>query len=133
MVSRSGYDNNNSIIKDIWYYNRYLMFGTRPGHITFESHLEKLKEPVRPIMVDLRKFVTSLGSNVIEEIRPHRIVYSKTMNFRTFLDIESTPGDSLMLSIRYGRSTLPVYLKVATIEDAELAKKQIAEAYQKIQ
>ena len=55
------------------------------------------------------------------------------MNFRTFLDIESTPGDSLMLSIRYGRGTLPVYLKVVTIEDAELAKKQIAEAYQKIQ
>ena len=109
------------------------MFGTSPGRITFESHLEKLKEPVRPIMVDLRKFVISLGSNVIEEVRPHRIVYSKTMNFRTFLDIESTPGDSLMLSIRYGRSTLPVYLKVATIEDAELAKKQIAEAYQKIQ
>jgi hypothetical protein len=39
----------------------------------------------------------------------------------------------LMLSIRYGRGTLPVYLKVVTIEDAELAKKQIAEAYQKIQ
>ena len=109
------------------------MFGTRPGRITFESHLEKLKEPVRPIMVDLRKFVTSLGSNVIEEIRPHRIVYSKTLNFRTFLDIEPTDGESLKLSIRYGRGTLPVYLKVVTIEDAELAKKQIAEAYQKIQ
>src|ERR671918_124071 len=74
------------------HYNHYLMFGIRPGRITFESHLEKLKEPVRPIMVDLRKFVISLGSNVIEEERPHRIVYSKTMNFRTFLDIESTTG-----------------------------------------
>src|SRR5918994_2609834 len=100
MVSRSGYDNNNSIIKDIWHYNHYLMFGTRPSRITFESHLEKLKEPVRPIMVDLRKFVISLGSNVIEEVRPHRIVYSKTLNFRTFLDMEATAGDSLMLSIR---------------------------------
>lgn len=109
------------------------MFGTRPGRITFESHLEKLKEPVRPIMVDLRKFVISLGSNVIEEVRPHRIVYSKTLNFRTFLDIEPTTGDSLMLSISYGRGTSPVSLMVVTIEDAERAKKQIAEAYQKIQ
>ena len=111
------------------------MFGTRPGRITFESHLEKLKEPVRPIMVDLRKFVISLGSNVIEEVRPHRIVYSKTMNFRTFLDIEPPTGggDSLVLSIRYGRGTPPVSLMVMTIEDAERAKKQIAEAYQKIQ
>ena len=110
------------------------MFGTSPGRITFESHLEKLKEPVRPIMVDLRKFVISLGSNVIEEVRPHRIVYSKTMNFRTFLDIEpTTGGDSLVLSIRYGRGTPSVSLMVMTIKDAERAKKQIAEAYQKIQ
>ena len=110
------------------------MFGTSPGRITFESHLEKLKEPVRPIMVDLRKFVISLGSNVIEEVRPHRIVYSKTLNFRTFLDIEpTTGGDSLVLSIRYGRDTPPVSLMVMTIEDAERTKKQIAEAYQKIQ
>ncbi|HWS19793.1 MAG TPA: hypothetical protein VN239_03830 [Nitrososphaera sp.] len=109
------------------------MFDTRPGRITFESHLEKLKEPVRPIMVDLRKFAISLGSDVIEEVRPHRIVYSKTLNFRTFLDIESTTGDSLKLSIRYGRGTPPVSLVVVTIEDTEHAKKRIVEAYQKIQ
>lgn len=109
------------------------MFDTRPGRITFESHLEKLKETIRPIMVDLRKFVISLGSDVIEEVRPHRIVYSKTLNFRTFLDIESTTGDSLKLSIRYGRGTPPVSLVVVTIDDTEHAKKRIAEAYHKIQ
>ena len=109
------------------------MFGAMPSRITFENHLEKLKEPVKAIMVDLRKFVISLGSNVIEEVRPHRIVYSKTLNFRTFLDIEPTAGDSLILSIRYGRGAPPVSVMVMTIEDAERAKKQIAEAYQKIQ
>jgi hypothetical protein len=109
------------------------MFGTSPGRITFENHLGKLKGPVRPIMADLRKFVISLGSNVIEEVRPHRIVYSKTLNFRTFLDIEPTAGDSLILSIRYGRGAPPVSVMVMTIEDAERAKKQIAEAYLKIQ
>jgi hypothetical protein len=55
------------------------------------------------------------------------------MNFRTFLDIESTAGGSLILSIRYGRGTPPVSLIVVTIEDAEHAKKRIAEAYRKIQ
>jgi hypothetical protein len=60
-------------------------------------------------------------------------VYSKTLNFRTFLDIEPTAGDSLILSIRYGRGAPPVSVMVRTIEDAERAKKQIAEAYQKIQ
>src|ERR687892_1730321 len=103
------------------------MFGTKPGSITFENHLERMKEPIKPIMVDLRKFVISLGSNVIEEVRPHRIVYSKTMNLRIFLDIEPTAGDSLTLSIRYGRGGgSPVSLRVMTIEDAEHAKKQIS-------
>jgi hypothetical protein len=109
-----------------------MMFGTQSGSIPFESHLEKLKEPSRTILVDLRKFVISLGSNVIEEVRPHRIVYAKTMNFRTFLDIEPMASDSLILSIRYGRDIPSITVMVMAIEDAERAKKQIAEAYQKI-
>jgi hypothetical protein len=109
------------------------MFSNRPSSITFENHLEKMKESIKPLMVDLRKFVISLGSNVIEEVRPHRIVYSKTLNFRTFLDIEPTDGESLKLSIRYGRGIPPSSLRVMTVEDAASAKEQIAEAYHKIQ
>ena len=70
-----------------------------PNSIPFETHLERLNEPVKTIMLDLRDFVKSLGGNVIEEVRPHRVVYAKTMNFRTFLDVEPA-GDSLVISIR---------------------------------
>ncbi len=114
----------------------YIMFGIGHGHITFESYLEKLSEPIKPIMVDLRKFVISLGSNVIEEIRPHRIVYSKSLNFRIFLDIEptatTTNGDSLIVSIRYGKGTPSTSLVIMTSEDVERAKKQIVDAYHRI-
>jgi len=106
-----------------------MMSGNR---IPFETHLEKLKEPAKSILVDLRNFVLSLGGEVIEEVRPHRVTYAKTMNFRTFLDIEPT-GDSLVLSVRYGRAAPPATAIIRTSEDAENAKKQIAEAYQKIQ
>jgi hypothetical protein len=54
------------------------------------------------------------------------------MNFRTFLDIMPA-GDSLVLSIRYGRAAPPATATVRTAQDAEGAKKQIADAYQKIQ
>ena len=108
------------------------MMFSAPNHIPFESHLEGLKEPAKTIMLDLRSFVKSLGSNVIEEVRPHRVAYAKTMNFRTFLDIKPA-GDSLVLSVRYGRAAPPATATVKTVEDAEAAKKQIAEAYQKIQ
>ena len=98
-----------------------MMFGNQSGRIPFETHLGKLKEPARTIMVDLRNFVKSLGGNVLEEVRPHRVVYAKTMNFRTFLDIEPA-GDSLVLSIRTGRVAPPVTLTVRTTEDAKIQR-----------
>jgi hypothetical protein len=59
-------------------------------------------------------------------------VYSKALNFRTFLDIEPTDGESLKLLIRHGRGTPPSSLMIVTVDDAVSAKKQIAEAYDKI-
>jgi hypothetical protein len=103
-----------------------------PSRIPFESHLEGLKEAARAIMLDLRAFVKSLGANVIEDVRPHRVTYAKTMNFRMFLDVEPA-GDSLVLSVRYGRAAPPATVTVRTAQDAENAKKLIAEAYSKIQ
>ena len=98
----------------------------------FESHLDGLSEPARAIMLDLRGFVRSLGGNVIEEVRPHRVVYAKTMNFRTFLDIQPS-GDSLVLSIKSGRSSAPAAMTLRTAQEADAAKKLIAEAYKRIQ
>ncbi len=109
------------------------MFSPGGNRIPFETHLERLQEPARAIMVDLRKFAMSLGSNVIEEVRPHRVVYAKTMNFRIFLDVEPAGGDSLVIAIKAGRNMAPFTAEIQTAQDAESIKKQIAEAYQKIQ
>jgi hypothetical protein len=109
------------------------MLGMHHGSsIPFETHLERLSDPLKVVMVDLRGFVQSLGSNVIEEVRPHRVVYSKTMNFRIFLDIEPA-GDSLVLSIKSGRSAPPLTVTIRNAQEAEGTRSRIAEAYQKIQ
>jgi hypothetical protein len=108
------------------------MMSGNPNRIPFEMHLERLKEPAKTILLDLRNFVKSLGGNVIEEVRPHRVVYAKTLNFRIFLDVEPA-GDSLAISIKYGRETSPVSATIRTEQEAEGIKKQIADAYSKIQ
>ena len=108
------------------------MFSPGGNRIPFETHLERLQEPARAIIVDLRKFAMSLGSNVIEEVRPHRVVYAKTMNFRIFLDVEPA-GDALVIAIKASRNMAPFTAEIKTAQDAESIKKQIAEAYQKIQ
>ncbi len=104
------------------------MFGAQPP---FESHLENLGEPARTFMLDLRSFVNSLGPSVIEEVRPHRVVYAKTLTFRTFLDVEPA-DDHLVVEIRAGRTEPPFRLQVRTQQDLEQLKEKVSKAYEKV-
>ena len=63
--------------------------------------------------------------------RPHRIVYAKSLTFRTFLDIQPKK-DSLTISLRKGRNESTINHKVKTVEDIESVKPQIANAYENI-
>jgi predicted transport protein len=99
--------------------------------IPFENHLEGLVEETKTLLLNLRNFVKSLGDNVVEEVRPHRITYAKSLTFRTFLDIQPRK-DSLTISLRKSRNESTTDYTVKTVEDMENAKPQIAEAYEKI-
>lgn len=99
--------------------------------IPFESHLEGLEEETKSLLLDLRNFVKNLGDNVIEEVRPHRITYAKSLTFRTFLDIQPRK-DSLTISLRKSRNESTTDHTAKTVEDIENVKPQIAEAYNKI-
>jgi|SRR5215207_2509235 len=99
--------------------------------IPFENHLERLEEQTKASLLNLRNFVKSLGDNVIEEVRPHRVVYAKSLTFRTFLDIQPKK-DSLTISLRKSRNESTTNHTIKTIEEIENVKAQIAEAYEKI-
>src|ERR671933_2417333 len=99
--------------------------------IPFESHLEGLEEETKTLLLDLRNFVKGLGGNVIEEVRPHRITYAKSLTFRTFLDIQPRK-DSLIISLRKSRNESTTDHTAKTVEDIENVKHSIAEAYKKI-
>ena len=83
------------------------------------------------IMADLRAFMKSLGDNVIEEPRPHRIAYAKSLNFRVFADVQPKE-DCLIVSIRRGRTDPLVTCMVKNPSELEEAKNQISEAYSMI-
>src|SRR5215813_13426515 len=99
--------------------------------IPFENHLEGLEEETMTSLLNLRNYVKSLGNSVIEEVRPHRIVYAKSLTFRTFLDIQPKK-DSLTISLRKGRNESTINHTVKTAEDIENVKPQIANAYENI-
>ena len=82
-------------------------------------------------MLELRAFIKSLGDNVIEEIRPHRVAYAKSLNFRIFVDIQPK-NNSMIISIRKGRTDPLTTCTIENPSELETIKDLIAEAYKTI-
>jgi hypothetical protein len=99
--------------------------------LQFEDHLTSLRGDIREILLELRRFVKSLGDMVIEEVRPHRIVYAKTLNFRTFLDIQPK-DDRLAIVVKHGRDKAENAFLISSETDLEAVKSQISQAFQDI-
>ena len=106
-------------------------FYSERASISFESHLVGLQKKTRELLLNLRAFINSLGDNVIEEPRPHRIAYAKSMNFRVFADVQPKE-DSLIISVRKSRTEPLVTFMVKNMSELEEAKSQIFAAYNKI-
>jgi predicted transport protein len=111
--------------------SKFGLYSDKSATIPFEDHLEGLEEETKTSLLDLRKFIKNLGNNVIEEVRPHRIAYAKSLTFRTFLDIQPRK-DYLTISFRKSRNESIIIQTVKTAQDIENLKPQIADAYQKI-
>ena len=106
------------------------MYSEKPK-ISIDEHMSKLDESMRGIFQEIRSFVLSLGSNVVEEVRPHRIVYAKSFNFRTFLDIEPT-GNALVMSIKTGAKGTSTKLVINSAEQIPDLKELVQDTYTKI-
>jgi len=99
--------------------------------LSIEEHLSKLDEPAKSILQEIRNFVLSLGSNVIEEVRPHRIVYAKSFNFRTFLDIQPAVN-VLDVNIKTEPRGASTQLTINSMEQMQILKEMIRQAYTRI-
>ena len=54
----------------------------------YEDFKKQIPSSVLPLFDSIRKFCFSLGENVVEDVRMHRIVFCKSITFRWFADIE---------------------------------------------
>ena len=96
----------------------------------YDDFMKDANSNAWPFMDDLRKFCFSLGSNVLEDVRMHRVVFCKSFAFRWFVDVEPQ-NDSVLLKIQKSRKeTQTVQLGL----DHDLAETQalIREAYSSI-
>ena len=96
----------------------------------YDDFVKDIDPKVQFLMDSLREFCFSLGSNVIEDVRMHRVVFCKSFAFRWFADVEPQ-NNSVLLIIQKNRKetqTIQLVLGQNLVETQEL----IREAYSSI-
>ncbi len=73
---------------------------------TYEDFKKQIPIPVQPLFDSIREVCLSLGKNVVEDVRMHRIVFGKSMTFRWFADVEPQE-DGIMIKIQKSRKETP--------------------------
>ncbi len=62
-----------------------ISFGNKRSYDDFKK---QIPVSVLPLFDSIREFCFSLGKNVVEDVRMHRVVFCKSMTFRWFADVE---------------------------------------------
>ena len=95
---------------------------------TFEEFKNQIPKEIQPLFIQLRGYCLSLGGNVVEDVRMHRIVFGKSMNFRWFADLEPSL-DGIIVKVQKNRKESPVTVKIQKEDKFEDLKNLISEAF----
>ncbi|MFQ6025572.1 MAG: hypothetical protein ACE5JT_03560 [Nitrosopumilaceae archaeon] len=98
---------------------------------SYEDFKKQLSPSIISLFDVLRDYCFSLGKNVIEDIRMHRIVFCKSFSFRFFADMEPD-HDSITIKIQKGRSKPQKIIKVKPNQNLNEIKNLLSEAYNTI-
>ena len=79
----------------------------------------------------MREFCFSLGDNIIEDVRMHRIVFCKSMTFRWFADLQPSE-EGIILKIQKNRKEPVQIIKILKDEDITKQKEIIQNAFNEI-
>ncbi len=98
---------------------------------SYEDFKKQIPSLVKPVFDSVREYCLSLGKNVVEDVRMHRIVFCKSMTFRFFADIEPQ-HDSILLKIRRDRKEPQKEIKIRYDQSLEDVKESLLDAYNTI-
>ncbi len=98
---------------------------------SYENFKKQIPKQVFPLFDSLREYCLSLGDNVVEDVRAHRIVFGKSLSFRWFADLEPE-GNSIIIKVQLDRKE-PFQTKTITNEqELDPIKALILDAYSTI-
>ncbi len=105
-----------------------ISFGTKRDYNDFKK---QIPSSVLPLFDSVRKFCLSLGENVVEDIRMHRVVFGKSMTFRWFVDVEPE-REGIIIKIQKSRKEIPQILQIKTGQEITELKEIIKNAFETI-
>ena len=97
---------------------------------SYDDFMKDANSNAWPFMDDLRKFCFSLGSDVVEDVRMHRVVFCKSFAFRWFVDVEPQ-NDSVLLKIQKSRRETQT-VELGLDQNLDKTQELIREAYNSI-
>jgi len=86
---------------------------------------------IQPLFDSIRKFCLSLGENVVEDIRMHRVVFGKSMTFRWFADVEPE-REGIIIKIQKSRKEVPQISQIKVGQEMTELKEIIKNAFETI-
>jgi hypothetical protein len=96
-----------------------------------EDIVQNLTDPIKQVFFAISGFAMSLGSNVIKDNRPHRVIYAKSIVFRSFLDVKPH-ADHLEVKVIKGRNFEPETFKIKNVQELAEIKIKIKDAYARV-
>lgn len=98
---------------------------------TFENFKNQIPKSSLTLFQELRDYCLSLGQNVVEDVRMHRIVFGKSLTFRWFADLEPLP-EGILVKVQKNRKKQPTTIMIQNNENKEALKNLIKEAFTEI-
>jgi hypothetical protein len=98
---------------------------------TFDDFRKQISSDVLPLFNSLRQFCLSLGNNVVEDVRAHRVVFGKSLSFRWFADLEPDQ-QSIIAKIQRSRKEPFKTILIKPNQDLDVINKLLLDAYNTI-
>ena len=105
-----------------------ISFGNKRTYDDFKS---EIPNSTLLLFDSVRTFCLSLGENVVEDVRMHRIVFGKSMTFRWFVDIEPEK-EGIILKIQKNRKHPPEIVEIKNNQQISEFSSIIKNAFEEI-
>ena len=98
---------------------------------SYDDFRKQISPLMKSVFDSLREYCLSLGKNVTEDVRMHRVVFCKSMTFRFFADLEPQ-RDSILIKIRRDRKEQQKEFEIKTGQNLDEIKSLLLDAYNTI-